>query len=192
MTLFSRSVSPCRIVPVTSTVPCAASASFRASAWTAGLAGSDSTIKFIFAGARSRVTRFCRSPASLCHDLHLSRFETTLLDHIAQLCERYRVPERKRMSVLAFVRDTSTVSTPGSFCMATRTAWAQTAQSMPSVFIWTRRNSAEGGRRHQQCDQQRRSSSAYAIHRSLLIQPEEVAEIHAEAEPFTGLRPLVR
>ena len=52
------------------------------------------------------------------------------------------LPARNRMSVLARSSDTFTDSTSESFCTATRTAWAQTAQSMPSAFSSTRRNSA--------------------------------------------------
>jgi len=48
-----------------------------------------------------------------------------------------------RTSVIARSSETSTDSTPGSLRMATRTAWAHTAQSIPSVFISTLRNSAD-------------------------------------------------
>src|SRR5436190_6426070 len=40
------------------------------------------------------------------------------------------------------LRLTRTFSTPSTFCMATRTAWAQISQSMPSVLISTCRSSA--------------------------------------------------
>jgi hypothetical protein len=49
----------------------------------------------------------------------------------------------RRMSVMARSSDTSTDSTPGTFDMATRTAWAQTAQSMPRVLSSTRLSSAD-------------------------------------------------
>ena len=52
------------------------------------------------------------------------------------------LPGLRRMSAVAFSSETSTDSTPSSFLMATRTAWAQNVQSIPSTLICTRRSSA--------------------------------------------------
>ena len=90
------------------------------------------------------------------------------------------------MSVLAFVRDTSTVSTPGSFCMATRTAWAQTAQSIPRVLTSMRRNSAaaaEGKASTVRTTVMRPRTLFIAI---LLFEPEKVTDIDRETDPFFG------
>lgn len=52
------------------------------------------------------------------------------------------LPSVRRISVTARSSETSTDCTPGSFRTATRSAWAQVAQSIPSVLRSTFRSSA--------------------------------------------------
>jgi hypothetical protein len=51
----------------------------------------------------------------------------------------------KRISAFALSSETSTDATPSSFLIATLTAWAQNAQSIPSTLICTCLSSADAG-----------------------------------------------
>lgn len=90
------------------------------------------------------------------------------------------------MSATARSSETSTDSTPSSFCTATLTAWAQTVQSMPKIVISMRRNSADATRGSIENSASRRSSRTRAMG-TPLSEPEEVAEIHGKPEAFTRL-----
>ena len=78
---------------------------------------------------------------------------------------------------------TRTDAIPGTFCIATRTAWAHVSQSIPSVLSSTWRNSANAD---ELLKQNNATSNARLVFMTTPLSEEKVTEVNRHADAFHG------